>query len=243
MNMAVGQKGPCSSSRLGQLSFDWTSVLEQITPEIACLGGSTRMLAAAAMAGAKAVRELCEASPDSPLGALCQYAQKLIDSHSWLKGAAGGALMWIGATLRDLVPRHGVVRQLRAGGPRRPCRAWDGRRHLLRRDLPELDLGHMGAVGRQAAHVDQGHHRGDRELRLAVPLAQRARGQCPISEWTDPRRDVELSGPGPRPGPALAAAAREAGAGTPPRTRAAVAPAIVYNSAPRRGGQDRRQRP
>ena len=101
--MAVGQKGPCPSSRLGQLSFDWTSVLEQITPEIACLGGSTRMLAAAAMAGAKAVRELCEASPDSPLGALCQYAQKLIDSHSWLKGAAGGALMWIGATLREIL--------------------------------------------------------------------------------------------------------------------------------------------
>jgi hypothetical protein len=99
--MAVGQKGPCPSSNLGQLSFDWTAVLEQITPEIACLGGPTRTLAAAAMAGAKVVRWLCEASPDSPLGALCQYAQEMIDSHSWLQAVEGYVLKWIGSGLRE----------------------------------------------------------------------------------------------------------------------------------------------
>jgi hypothetical protein len=99
--MAVGQKGPCPSSYWGQLSFDWSAVLEQITPEIVCLGGSTRMLAAAAVAGSKVVRWLCEASPDSPLGALCQYAQELIDSHSWLKGAVGYALKEVGSGLRE----------------------------------------------------------------------------------------------------------------------------------------------
>jgi len=101
MNMAVGQKGPCPPTYWGQLSFDWSAVLEQITPEIACLGGPTRMLAAAAMAGAKVVRYLCEAAPGSPLGALCQYAQELIDSHSWLQALEGYVLRWIGSSLRE----------------------------------------------------------------------------------------------------------------------------------------------
>jgi len=101
--MAVGQEGPCQASLAGKLSFDWSAFLDQIGPEVTCLGGPTRVLAAVAMAGARTMRLLCEAAPGSPLAQMCEYAQKEIDSHSWLGSAWGYGVKGLAVALREIL--------------------------------------------------------------------------------------------------------------------------------------------
>jgi hypothetical protein len=99
--MAKGQEGPCPPSYVSSQSFDWSSVLAEVTPEVDCLGGPARALAALALTAAKFIRRQCDAGKGTALGDLCQAAQDMIDSHSWLKGIMGYAGLSFGQIVRE----------------------------------------------------------------------------------------------------------------------------------------------